>query len=157
LEHATLAPTVQPRRVIVIGAGMAGLSAAFQLSRAGHDVTVLEAKPTTGGRVVTLRSKFTEGQFAEGGAMFIQGHHALLLGYVEMLGLELVPIAGDDISDLGLYIRGKRIDRPNLRSTRFPVELSRKEHTGYMGLVASYVIPVVRQGGRQDARASMAR
>ena len=44
-----------PRQVIVAGAGLAGLSAAFRLQQAGFAVTVLEKLDRTGGRVLTLR------------------------------------------------------------------------------------------------------
>src|SRR4029077_15913150 len=41
-------------RVTVVGGGLAGLSAALELVDAGHDVTLLEARPTLGGKVQTL-------------------------------------------------------------------------------------------------------
>src|SRR6266576_3666799 len=41
-------------RAVVVGGGLAGLSAALELVDAGHDVTVLEARPTLGGKVQTL-------------------------------------------------------------------------------------------------------
>jgi len=44
------------KRVIIVGAGLAGLSAAYELDRAGHDVVVLEGQMRPGGRVHTLRS-----------------------------------------------------------------------------------------------------
>ena len=41
-------------RAVVVGGGLAGLSAALELVDAGHEVTVLEARPTLGGKVQTL-------------------------------------------------------------------------------------------------------
>ena len=41
-------------RAVVVGGGLAGLSAALELVDAGHDVTLLEARPTLGGKVQTL-------------------------------------------------------------------------------------------------------
>jgi monoamine oxidase len=73
----------QPQDVIVVGAGMAGLVAGYELLRAGHRPVVLEAGQRVGGRVWTLREPFTHGLYAEGGAMRIPAAHKLTLAYVE--------------------------------------------------------------------------
>ena len=134
----------QPAKVIVIGAGMAGLAAAYQLVRAGHDVTVLEAKDTPGGRVATLREPFLFGQHVETGAMFVPGHDTLLIGYIALLGLELIQINSAP-SDLVAYLRGTRIGTPNAPDTKWPVPLTDAEQkAGYFGLWGLYVLPVVQ-------------
>lgn len=60
--------TQKPKKVIVFGAGMAGLVAAFELAQVGHDVMVLESQTRVGGRVYTLGEKdgFAKGLHAEG-------------------------------------------------------------------------------------------
>lgn len=60
--------TQNPKKVIVVGAGMAGLVAAFELAQVGHDVIVLESQTRVGGRVYTLGEKdgFEKGLHAEG-------------------------------------------------------------------------------------------
>ncbi len=83
-----LAPVAGPRqRVIVVGAGMAGLVAASALLRAGHDPLVLEATQRVGGRIFTMREPFTHGLYAEAGAMRIPRAHRLTLAYAEKFGL----------------------------------------------------------------------
>ena len=48
------------KKVIILGAGMAGLVAGYELTALGHDVTILEARMRPGGRVYTLREPFSD-------------------------------------------------------------------------------------------------
>ena len=89
-----------PRRVIVVGAGLAGLAAAFELTEAGHEVTVLEAQTRVGGRVHTLRDPFVDGLYAEEGATsFLDTHHSVL-HYTKLFELPL-----DELLPSGVAIR----------------------------------------------------
>jgi monoamine oxidase len=81
---------MQPPGVVVIGAGLAGLSAAYTLREAGLDVLVLEARHRVGGRVYTMR-EFAEAQYAEGGAEFIDLDHSLIASYIQRFGLKRAP------------------------------------------------------------------
>jgi monoamine oxidase len=95
------------KRVIVVGAGVAGLCAAYELSALGHDVTVLEAQKVAGGRVHTLRAPFADGLYAEAGASRIPTSHDLTLGYARLFGLPLVPFAPADRPSIR-YAYGQR-------------------------------------------------
>ena len=89
------------KKIIVIGAGMSGLVAGYELVRAGHDVTILEARDRIGGRVLTIRSPFSNNHFAEGGAARIKPSHNLTLGYANHFNLDLDPFyatSGDYIN-----------------------------------------------------------
>jgi monoamine oxidase len=83
----------RPKEVIIVGAGMAGLVAAHELLRAGHDPIILEAQHRVGGRVQTIRDPFAPGLYAEAGAMRIPRSHSLTLAYVEKFNLPVVPFA----------------------------------------------------------------
>lgn len=56
------------KSVIIVGAGISGLSCAYELSRRGHDVTVLEASGRPGGHVRTWHDPFADGLYADIGA-----------------------------------------------------------------------------------------
>ena len=62
------AQTKYRKDVIIVGAGMAGLVAAYELKRAGHRVTIVETQDRVGGRVKTFDSKdgFKEGLYVDG-------------------------------------------------------------------------------------------
>ncbi|HEY7294483.1 MAG TPA: flavin monoamine oxidase family protein [Dehalococcoidia bacterium] len=96
-----------PKRVIVLGAGMAGLVAASELRRAGHEVVLLEARARVGGRVQTLREPFAPGLYAEAGAMRIPSSHQLTMAYIARYGLQTVPMTGAYANDL-VFFNGRR-------------------------------------------------
>lgn len=91
-----LPKTTNPKKVLVVGAGIAGLVSALLLKRAGHDVRVVEANGNrVGGRVKTFRrgpesgtAPFTDPrQYAEAGAMRLPDFHPLTLALIDDLGL----------------------------------------------------------------------
>ncbi|KAF7644361.1 hypothetical protein LDENG_00223470, partial [Lucifuga dentata] len=90
--------------VVVIGAGMAGLTAAKLLSNAGHRVTVLESSGRVGGRVETYRNE-EEGWYAELGAMRIPSSHHIVRWFIRELGVKLNPFIMDDVNTFYL-VRG---------------------------------------------------
>lgn len=96
-----LTPAGRPLRIVVVGAGVSGLTAAYELTRAGHEVTVLEARDRVGGRVLTRRSPFAAGHSAEAGAARIPPEHDLTLGYARHFRLETDRFYPED----GLFLR----------------------------------------------------
>lgn len=138
------------KRVVVIGAGLAGLSAAYQLMRAGHDVWILEARTRAGGRVHTLRAPFADGLHAEAGAMFIPDSHDLTMHYVRLFRLPLIPIPLKQRAPV-FYLGGKRINPAEQERLAWPLNLSMEEkRLGLTGMTEKYVISVLKEMG--DAR-----
>ena len=91
------------RSVVVLGAGIAGLVAAYELRRAGYRVTVLEARERVGGRVWTVRggdrivhhgrpdqlAAFDRGLYFNAGAARIPASHRVILGHARRLGVPM--------------------------------------------------------------------
>src|SRR5437763_1532660 len=93
------------RSVVIVGAGIAGLVSAYELRRAGYQVTVLEARDRIGGRVWTIRggdrivqtgrpdqhASFDPGLYFNAGAARIPSTHRLILGYARKFGVAMEP------------------------------------------------------------------
>ncbi len=97
------------RRVLVLGAGLAGLAAALELVASAHDVVVLEARARPGGRVFTLREPFADGLHAEAGAATVFDVHALTLKYLRLAELELDPLPSAHLASL-VDLDGRRVE-----------------------------------------------
>jgi monoamine oxidase len=76
------------KTVTVIGAGMAGLCAAYELHKAGWKATVLEARSRVGGRVYSMR-EFSDGLVAEGGGEYIDEDHPRMIALAKEFNLSL--------------------------------------------------------------------
>ncbi|MCA2220748.1 flavin monoamine oxidase family protein [Nonomuraea aurantiaca] len=88
-------------RVVVAGAGLAGLTAAADLARAGAEVTVLEARDRVGGR--TRGVEVAPGSWADAGAAYLGDRHTELHAVLARLGLKTTPttMAGESTFALG--------------------------------------------------------
>lgn len=91
------------RSVVILGAGIAGLVAGYELKKAGWNVTVVEASRRVGGRAWTIRKgdmvkqvgrddqscRFDQGLYFDAGAMRIPHSHHTILGYARELQVQL--------------------------------------------------------------------
>ena len=99
------------RRVVILGAGIAGLVAAYELDKMGYECTILEATARAGGRSLTVRSgdrmeEFNSTQrvefdddddlYANMGPARIPYHHETILGYCKSLGVPLEIFVNDN-------------------------------------------------------------
>ena len=145
-----LSHTTSPKKVVVLGAGLAGLVAGYELTQAGHDITILEAQLRPGGRVQTLREPFSDGLYAEAGAARIPDNHDLTLRYVVHFGLTLVPFFPNKLSMIYL-IGGKRIkcrSWSDVDLTQVPLNLTAEERRlGMSGLLQKYLCDALNEIG----------
>jgi len=76
-------------RVVVVGAGLSGLTCAYRLAQAGAEVTVYEASDRIGGRTRTVRGFFADGRSAESGGESVNSDHDSMRSLLRELGLDL--------------------------------------------------------------------
>ena len=90
-------------KIVILGAGIAGLTAGYELRKAGYDITILEARDRVGGRNWTIRRgtrvklnhvteqrcTFDDGLYFNAGPARIPSHHQAVLGYCREFGVEL--------------------------------------------------------------------
>lgn len=107
-------PAQGGKRVVVVGAGLAGLAAAYELKSVGYDVTVIDARDRVGGRVLSFnaefKNEFVAGRNVEGGAELIGSNHPLWVTYAERFKLEFLPIEEGEDLKYPIVLDGKLLD-----------------------------------------------
>ena len=86
-DSRSAARAAAPARVVVVGAGLAGLTAAYRLKQAGCVAAVHEGSDRVGGRCWTIRGVFADGQIGEHGGELIDQGHTELRQLAQELGL----------------------------------------------------------------------
>jgi monoamine oxidase len=87
----------KPESIIIIGAGVAGLSTANDLLKRGKTVTILEACDRLGGRIHTIRNSSFRNP-VEKGVEFIHGNLPLTVHLLKAAGIEYTPVSGAMVS-----------------------------------------------------------
>lgn len=109
------------KKVVILGAGVAGLTSAYELGRAGYEVTVIEARAFAGGRSQTARKgfqltelggetqtcNFDDGFYINHGPWRIPFHHRSTLHYVKEFGVEVELFNNDNDNSYMYATTGK--------------------------------------------------
>jgi len=143
-------------RVVVIGGGLAGLTAAYELERTGYDVQLIEARDRLGGRVHTVRD-FAHGQHGESGAEAIDTRQLEIQRLCRRFGLPLEHAYSGYGNRVGtIYRRGRNIPGDEFRTRDTKREINR-----FWRLIEGLARPLVGRdpianGGRAQDRLSIA-
>lgn len=90
LASPAIAQVSTPREILILGAGMAGLTAGLSLLRRGHKVTIIEYQNRVGGRL--LSEPLGDGMFTEAGGGHFRSNMPYVLGYVRHYNLPLLSL-----------------------------------------------------------------
>ncbi|MCF6139211.1 flavin monoamine oxidase family protein [Pseudalkalibacillus berkeleyi] len=129
-----------PKNVIIIGAGMAGLVSGYLLKKAGHKVTILEGNDRIGGRVYTLREPFSPENYLDMGAMRIPENHYLVNELIKKFDLPTNSFINTTDQDI-IYANGVKTTRAEYNKNpdilKYPVEPHEKGKTASQLLMSA--------------------
>jgi monoamine oxidase len=127
-------------QVVILGAGMAGLAAGYELAKRGHRVTIYEGSDRVGGRVSTRR--WGSGAYAERGAMRIPDVHDYTEHYTREVGLLGQRLEFSN-ANLGFDVHGRVTAEPILDLNALtPQEQAWAREGGVGGILNGYMKPV---------------
>jgi len=134
VETQAAAPNAS-RQVLVLGAGLAGLAAAYELKKAGYAVTVLEARTRPGGRVLTYRDPFADGLYAEMGAEYVDATDEYDHRFCKELGLKVMTAKLYD----AIFVRGQRFKMAAFKQGKEKLPYAGTEGGRLFGQEAAYL------------------
>jgi monoamine oxidase len=137
------------KRVVILGGGLAGLTAAYRLMNQGYDAIVLEGQNRVGGRVLTVRDPFREAGHVEMGATRIFSTHTATLKYVNLFGLG--PLLPYDAGNRAFYMRGRRFMPPPAGQPWPIADMSEAERANPFAFLVPYVVSGFKKLGDIDS------
>jgi monoamine oxidase len=144
-KRGGIRPAGPPRNIVILGGGLAGLAAGYELKKAGHKVTILEARKQAGGRVRTIR-EFSGNLYAEAGPVSFPQDHSFTWGYATEFRLPMQPAYRLGLDPVA-HLHGTRV-RLTPGSTDFGVDLTAREReAGIGGLPTLYMRDVMQDLG----------
>jgi len=114
-------------RILVVGAGFSGLACAYELTSAGYDVKVLEARRRVSGRVTSL-SDLIPGKIVEGGGEMVGSNHPHALAYAARFGLKLREVVRDEAPP-PILLQGNRLTNADVVRISGEVDAALKRMT----------------------------
>lgn len=145
-------------RVVVVGAGMAGLTATRLLRAAGADVELIEGGRRAGGRVRSLTSPFVGGRVVETGAEWVDTDHHRMRALLDRFGIELAP-RGQEWTAIRRYLfhGGQLLGAAELRDLERSVDDQLAALDDAFGTIAAGIADPARpdlhpDAARHDAR-----
>ncbi|WP_203416241.1 flavin monoamine oxidase family protein [Jiangella ureilytica] len=147
-------------KVVILGAGTAGLTAAYELGKAGYDCTVLEARDRPGGRAKTIRRgdrltdtdgvtqvcRFDEGLYFNAGPARIPNHH-VTLDYCRELGVAIEALVNANAESLYFHENTGTTDYGELASTAVTHRQAKADVYGY---ISELLAQAADQGALDD-------
>ncbi|HEY7409638.1 MAG TPA: FAD-dependent oxidoreductase [Vicinamibacteria bacterium] len=129
--------------VVVVGAGIAGLCAAWRLDQSGVPVRVLEAQNRVGGRMFSLRGHFPEEQVVELGGELIDTGHEHLRALCGELGLALDDLSQeeDGIATDTFFVEGQRRGEAEIVEAFRPLAAALESARATLGDEITYRVP----------------
>jgi len=124
--------------IAIIGAGIAGLNAAYQLQKKDLRSTIYEASDRIGGRMFTLRDEFGKGITTDIGGEFVDITHADILELVNELGLSLYDLRKDELARKTFYFGGKFYNEDDLKAAIKPFVVQLMKDVKSLPTIISY-------------------
>ena len=139
-------PINEPR-IAIIGAGLAGLSAAFTLFCNGYAATIYEARDRVGGRVYSKREGWQDAQVSEWGGEFIDSDHEHMLSLIAGFDLEVEDLLENEPEE--------HSPRYHFNGLKYPVEQAREDfkavHKAALADMATFTWPVTYDSQNNEA------